>query len=114
MLPSAEVPDDVAHALDQAGALQPVYRSADGALVVVLPEVRIDLADTEQASQLHDYLASHDLTSEVLRDTGEQVVLRPTSNRGDDALSLANSIEETVHPPMSQARFLRIVPRPGK
>ena len=113
MLPSAAVSDDVARALDEAGALQPVYRSVDGALVVVLPEVRIDLADTAQGRELHDYLASFELSAEVLRDTGEQVVLRPTSNRGGDALDLANAIEEAVHPPLSQARFLRIVPRPG-
>jgi hypothetical protein len=113
MLPSAAVSDDVAQALDKAGALQPVYRSVDGALVVVLPEVRIELADTAQGKELRAYLESFELGSEVLRDTGEQVVLRPTSNRGDDALNLANAIEEAVHPPLSQARFVRIVPRPG-
>jgi hypothetical protein len=113
MLPSSAVPDDVAEALDAAGALQPVYRSEEGALVVVLPEVRVEVADEAQAAEVRDYLSTMDLDSEVIRDTGEQFVVRPASNRGVDALDLANRIEEKMHLPMSQARFLRVVPRPG-
>jgi hypothetical protein len=112
MLPSAAVTDEMAEALDAAGALQPVYRSEDGALVVVLPEVRVEVADEAQAAQVRDYLRTMDLASEVVRDTGEHFVVRPASNRGVDALDLANRLEEEMHPPMTQARFLRVVPRP--
>jgi hypothetical protein len=112
MLPSSAMPKDVAETLDEAGALQPVYRYGDDALVVVLPEVRVEVDDEQQVRQLHDYLASADVQSEVVRDEGDQVVLRPSSNRGADALQLANRIEESVKPAMSQARLLRVVRRP--
>lgn len=111
MLPAAAVPHPVADALDEAGALHPVFKSDDGGLVVVLPEVRIEAEDEAQAAKLREYIGSTD--SEMVRDTGEQMVVRPTSHRGADALTLANRIAEDMHPPMTQARLLRVVPRPG-
>jgi hypothetical protein len=111
MVPASAVPTPVEEALDAAGALHPVFRSDDGALVVVLPEVRVEAADAAQAAKVREVVDSTD--SEMVRDTGEQLVVRPTSQRGADALTLANRIEEEVHPLMTQARFLRVVPRPG-
>lgn len=113
MLGVGDVSEEVAEALDEAGALQPVYGADDGALIVVLPEVRIEAADESQATDLRKWLRSANVDTEVVRDTGDRLVVRPTSGRGSDALDLANSIEEEVHPPIAQPRFLRVVPRPG-
>jgi hypothetical protein len=113
MLDGGEVPGEVAEAFDAAGALHPVFGSADGGRVVVMPEVRIEVADEQQAGEVRRYLEASELSCEVVRESGAQLVVRPTSGRGAEALELANRIEEELHPPMSQARFLRIVPRPG-
>jgi hypothetical protein len=113
MLGAGDLSPDFVEALNEVGALQPVFGSGDGALVVVLPEVRIETADQSQATDLREWLRSADVDSEVVRDTGDRLVVRPTSGRGSDALDLANSIEEEVHPPVAQPRFLRVVPRPG-
>jgi hypothetical protein len=113
LLDGSQVPSDVADALDAVGALPPVFRSSDGSLVVVLPEVRVEAADKEQAERVRRYLHSSEVESEMVRDSGERLVLRPASGRGADALDLANRIVEKIHPLMAQARFLRVVPRPG-
>ena len=112
LLRSDDLAAAVVDALESVGALHPVYTSEDGALLVVLPEVRVEVEDEAQAAKLRKHL---DKTGsvEVVRDTGELLVLRPTSHRGDDALELANDITEFVDPPLAQARFLRVVPRPG-
>ena len=111
MLPSAALTHPVAEALDKAGALHPVFKSDDGGLVVVLPEVRIEAANEAQAAKVREYIDSTD--SELVRESGDQLVVRPTSHRGADALTLANRIAEEMNPPMTQARLLRVVPRPG-
>jgi hypothetical protein len=112
MLGRDEVAGDVVDALDQAGALHPVFRAEDGALLVVLPEIRLEAADKTEATKIRRWLESADVDSEVVRDAGERLVVRPTSGRGVDALDLANRIVEEVQPRLAQARFLRIVPRP--
>jgi hypothetical protein len=90
-----------------------VFRAADGSLLVVLPEVRIEAADERQARKIRRALDGASVASEVVRDKGEQLVVRPRSHKGGDALELANLVAETVEPPMAQARFLRVVPRPS-
>jgi hypothetical protein len=100
--------------LDEKGVTQPVFRDPSGALVVLLPELRVEtttkpgLARVRKAVHKLDHL-------EVLRDDGEQLLLRPTSGRGLDALDLANDLYEGARPAMSQPRFLRVVdsPRPS-
>jgi hypothetical protein len=111
MLDSANVSEGVVQALDAVGALQPVFSGEANSLVVVLPEVRIETKDNEQASKVRGYLKSADVDLEVIRDAGERIVVRPLSGRGVDALDLANRVEEEVHPVMAQARFLRVVPK---
>lgn len=112
MLGSGELPEDVVRTLDEAGALRPVFGARSTGLLVVLPEVRIETGDEKQAEEVRRYLECSDIGAEVIRDAGERIVVRPTSGRGEDALELANRVEEAVHPLLAQARFLRIVPRP--
>jgi hypothetical protein len=104
--------EDVGEALDGVGALQPVFGSRDTGLVVVLPELRIETDSEAAADDVKRFLESSDIDAEVVRDTHERMVVRPSSGRGMDALQLANSVVEAVHPSMAQARLLRVVPRP--
>ena len=113
MLARDRLPSDVADSLQAAGALHPVFGDGGDGLVVVLPEVRIEATDAKQAEEVRRFLESGEVRSEVIRDSADRMVVRPISRgRGADALTLANRVEEAVHPRMAQARFLRVVPRP--
>ena len=103
----------VADLLDEAGALHPVFVAADDTLLVVLPEVRVEVADSEAATEVRQYLEAGSVPAEVVEDKGNWLTVRPTTGRGADALELANRIAEDLHPLTAQARFLRIVPKPG-
>jgi len=89
----------------------PVYRSG-GAIVVALPEVRVEESRRSYWTKLQKWLVEHGDVIEVVSSDDERVVLRPASGSGRDALSIANNLAETVHPEMAQARFIRVVPRP--
>jgi hypothetical protein len=103
---------DAAAALGGDSALpgvHPVFRSEDGALVVVLPEVRVESGDPRAL----DAVARSVTTAHVTERTDERLVLVPDSGRGEDALLLANSLTESRSAEVSSARFLRVVRRPG-
>jgi hypothetical protein len=92
-----------------ARGVHPVFRSEDGSLVVVLPEVRVEGSDPEKLAAL-----GRSLTTATVKDqTAERLTLEPDSGRGEDALTLANMLAESPDTDLAQARFLRIVPRPG-
>jgi hypothetical protein len=112
---SAELTDDVASALDAGGALHPVFVDPTGGLAVVLPEVRVEATTARQQQVVEEEARSADLPAEVEHKGDSQLVLRPSSGRGADALALANRIYEAAHPAMSQPRLLRVVepPRPA-
>jgi hypothetical protein len=100
-------------ALKATGATYPVFR-AGGAVIVVLPEVRVE-ESRPGAKQKHlaDWLASHSHEAVVKSRDQERLVLEPASGYGGDALKLANKLAEQVGPQMAQARFLRITPGPS-
>lgn len=99
-------------ALGESGSsgpgVHPVFRSEDGSLIVVLPEVRVEASDPEKLAALGRSLT----TAHITEQTGERLVLAPDSGRGEDALTLANALAETGDADVSQARFVRIVARP--
>lgn len=103
---------DVVAALGEGGfampGVHPVFRSEDGSLVAVLPEVRVEAAD---AATL-DELGSSVTAAHIKERTEERLVLEPDSGRGDDALTMANELAETGRTDVAQARFIRIVARP--
>jgi len=99
-------------ALEAAGATHPVYRS-QGAVVVVLPEVRVEESRGPKRKHLTDWLASHATETVVTSRSEDRFVLQPKSGQGGDALTLANQLTEQVGPELAQARFLRVVPRPS-
>lgn len=89
--------------------VHPVYRSDDGALVVVLPEVRVESSDPGRLAALGSSVTA----ANVKERSEERLVLEPVSGRGADALRLANSLAESQAAEVTSARFLRVVPRPG-
>ena len=92
-------------------ALQPVFRAADGTRIVVLPEVRVEVADPGEQERLEAYVVQPGLDAKVTSSRPGRVVVTPSSGRGTDALDIANTMFERFHPEVSQARFLRIVPK---
>ena len=89
---------------------QPVYRHRD-ALVVVLPEVRVEEAREGRAEEVEAWLEAHSEQVEVIDRRSDRWALRPASGRGEDALTVANQLFEELKPELAQARFIRIVPR---
>jgi hypothetical protein len=89
----------------------PVYR-AQGATLVVLPEVRVEESRAAQRAELDRWLAAHGESVAVVSRDDDRVVLRPVSGSGEDALAIANDLAEEVGPELAQARFIRVVPRP--
>jgi hypothetical protein len=100
---------DLRERLDQDHALLPVFLYED-ALIVILPEVRVEMAAGEEAG-VHRFLEQTDIPNKILADRGTRLVVRPDSGRGEDALRLANELQESVPVEMAQARFLRKVPK---
>jgi len=103
---------DIVRALESAGATHPVFRS-HGAVLVVLPEVRVEESRGAKQKHLADWLASRARDALIESRNEDRMVLRPASGYGGDALTLANQLAEQVGPEMAQARFLRVTQRPS-
>src|SRR5262245_58952423 len=82
--------------LNAAGLAQPVYRYGS-ALVVLMPEVRVELEDDQHAAAL-GAVQSSTVPAQITDDTPERLSLRPRSGKGEDALDLANFIYEKARP----------------
>jgi len=104
-------------ALGEEGAsargVHPVFHSEDGSLVVVLPQVRVEGSDPERLAALGRSLTTAAVPAHVTDQTAERLTLEPDSGRGEDALALANTLAESPDTDLAQARFLRVVRRPG-
>ena len=85
------------------------FRAEDGSLITVLPEVRVECEDPA----VLDAVSSSLRDARVTQRTDERLVIEPTSGRGEDALALANHLAESFDLEVAQARFRRIIPRPG-
>ncbi len=103
------VPAGVEERLEEAGALHPVFEYQDS-LLIVLPEVRVEVA-TEKISEVQHFLEKAEIRTQIVKDRGNRLVLRPDSGRGVDALRLANDLQEKGSVEMAEARFLRMVPK---
>jgi hypothetical protein len=97
--------------LRRAGALYPVYRR-DRAVVVALPEVRVEFDDPTQRRAVMDMIAERPQDVNIEEDSQDRLVLRPSSGKGDDALRMANEIYERAHPAAASVRFVQFVPKP--
>lgn len=109
LVPETAVSAALGDTSSSIAGVHPVYRSDDGALVVVLPEVRVESSDSRALADLgRSVTAAH-----VKEQSEERLVLEPVSGRGADALRLANTLAESRAAEVTSARFLRVVPRPG-
>jgi hypothetical protein len=99
--------------LRKAGALQPVYKR-EHAVVVALPEVRIEFDDAAQRRAVHASLADAGVPRHsIAEDTNDWIVVRPESGDGRDALTIANHVYEQAQPAAASVRFVQFVPKPG-
>ncbi len=110
LIPKLAVPPELRERLAASGALQLVFRE-QGAWIIVLPEVRAEAATEAGRAEVRGWIDKSEIPFEIVRERGNQLLLRMTSGRGEDALEFANRLHEEVHPDLVQARFLRIVPK---
>jgi len=107
------LPERLQHVLTGKEGMLPVYRHGSS-LIVVMPEVRVEDESEGATDRLHKFLAGSGVPASEIVEAGEgRFVIKPRSGKGEDALELANAIAEKLEPAVSQARFLRIVRRPG-
>jgi hypothetical protein len=111
VVPRDLLPEPVRSTLERSAALQPVYHAA-GTRIVTFPEVRVQV-EPGQLAAVTSAVEASGIPADVEAGEHGQIVLRPRSGSGADALSLANFVYERAHPSMAQARFLRIVPGRG-
>jgi hypothetical protein len=105
------LPPDTIRQLREAGALQPVYRR-DKAVIVPMPEVRVEFDTPDQRKRVMKLLSPNASDVTVTEDTPDRLVLRPVSGHGEDALHLANRIQERAKPAAVSIRFVQFVPKP--
>ncbi len=98
-------------ALRAAHVVQPVYRCAD-AMLVALPEVRVEESRPERLQRLRDWLKSQGPRIEVSESENGRLTLRPSSGDAEEALEIANALQEEITPELAEARFIRSVARP--
>lgn len=106
----AAVPKEVLSQLERQAALYPVYRYGR-AILVALPEVRVEVSEPQKES-IRTLASQGPVRAAIKEEQNDRMVLRPVSGNGADAITLANTLHETIHPKMAQARFVRIVPKP--
>jgi hypothetical protein len=95
--------------LQSAGVTQPVFRQ-DSAIVIALPEIRIEDDSEAKLAQVRKFAESK---VQPIADGAEgRLTLYPLSADGGDALSLANELAEQYKLASASPRFLRIVPGP--
>ncbi len=106
-----DLPTQIYALLENEGAFQPVYRH-EGSRLVILPEVRGEDARKGSRVRLREWIKAQKCEAKIVKERGDQVVLRPTSGSGSDALDLANRIHEELAPEMVQVRMIRVVRKP--
>jgi len=104
--------DKVLDALHGASALRPVFRH-DQAVLVALPEVRVEYDDLTQRNAVKKLLASDFHDAAITEETEDRLILKPRSGDARDALKMANEIFERAHPAASSVRFVQFIPKPG-
>ena len=104
--------DELYSRIDAASALRQAYRTGR-AIVVPMPEVRVEFESGQQADALRA-LGESKVPADITDSASDRLTLRPRSGKGEDALDLANYIYEHARPSASSVRMLQIVPKPGR
>ncbi|MBV8292577.1 MAG: hypothetical protein JOY55_12330 [Mycobacterium sp.] len=112
VVPRVALDEQTIASLSDAGALQPVYHH-NNAVVVALPEVRVEFDTAEQRRAVMDVLAENEaLPQNIAQSTDDFLTVRPASGSGVDALKIANEIHERGHDADASVRFIQFVPKP--
>ena len=107
----ARVPSAALASLRAVRALQTVYRAAD-AVLVALPEVRVEERRPEKLRRLRAWLDSRRQRIEVSETEGGRLTLRPASGDAVEALEIANALQEEITPELAETRFIRTIQSP--
>jgi hypothetical protein len=109
------LPGETLRALHKQGAVFPVF-SSEGARVIALPEVRVELPSGKAAASGHasltKWLREHTGEVEVVSQQPDRFVLAPVSGYGPDAVTLAHDIAGKFKSCSASPRFVRVVSRP--
>lgn len=108
----ADCDDDLCTRLSAAGAAREAYRSGR-ALVVLMPEVRLEIDEGRDGDALRAVEASG-VPAEITDEGSGRMTLRPRSGKGEDALDLANYLHKHLRPAASSVRMLQVVPKPPR
>lgn len=95
--------------LQGAGVTQPVFRKG-GAVMIALPEIRIEDAAAQKLAAVRKFAASK--KQSITDDADGRLTIQVRSTDGGDALALANDLVEHLKVASATPRFLRIVPGP--
>ena len=107
----AHVPSVALEPLRAARAVQVVYRSAD-AVLVALPEVRVEERRPEKLRRLRAWIESRQQRIEVSETEDGRLTLRPASGDAVEALEIANALQEEITPELAETRFIRTIESP--
>jgi hypothetical protein len=107
----AHVPSAALEPLRAARAVQVVYRSAD-AVLVALPEVRVEERRPEKLRRLRAWIESRRQQIEVSETEDGRLTLRPASGDAVEALEIANALQEEITPELAETRFIRSIESP--
>jgi hypothetical protein len=77
-----------------------------------MPEVRVEFGTPDQRGRVMSLLSPNASDVSVTEDTPDRLVIRPVSGHGEDALNLANRIQEHANPAAVSVRFVQFVPKP--
>ncbi len=93
------------------GALQSVYRRGQE-LMVALPEIRVEFDEKLQHENTINVLAGAPHAVDIIEDSADRLVLQPRSGSAEDALDVANYLQEKGGPAAATVRFVRFIPKP--
>ncbi len=102
--------EDILEKLRELKIVYPVFE-ADGALVIPLPEVRIEDDDQSRLIDVRNWVREHSQLAKIISDKHGRISVKPVSNDPSDALEIANRVTEEIGPDLAQTRFIRKISR---
>jgi hypothetical protein len=81
-------------------------------MLVALPEVRVEESRPEKLRRVHAWLDSRRQRIEVSEVEAGCFTLRPSSGDAEEALEIANALQEEITPELAETRFIRSIESP--
>lgn len=111
LLPRSALDEVRMKRLQKAGAIRPVYRRGQ-ALMVALPEIRVELDDAKQRRAVVAAIPKAPHPVKVTEEGEDRLLLTPASGNAEEALDIANFVYEHAHPASAAVRFVQVVRKP--